>query len=527
MDFNTLNDDEYVPVILAGNAELSGVRKRTPFLVISTTVATGNGDIDYNERKFSTSLPFSEYLNKLNFDSYYFVPQLLQPRGIKVEIEPELNPNKYHYDSCMFIVLDEGQTFENGTILSFQDPSLSNDRNNVSVFNTTGTTGSIQPDGVYNGESLVGYNVTINWLNPNIGNPTNNTTTYVITGNTFDNAVTYFPSDIEYFQVITTIDLSRIGGILSDQYSMYNYTPYGINCMYKLVRSNPGWIDFGGPNSWRAPIASLVQGNGMPQIKAVLLMRGVDVHSPRVYQKITFGGLIASTEGGDDYVEGYYKLNIPRQYKPGLSATQQKMVNRHNQLQTNNSVDELASTIFYESYMFNYSNGFVPFTSELHKYYSALDTKNFGNSDIPVEYTNTNEPGYAPFEGNMYITQNGYLQVGSNNFFTADFGSTETCPSGSAQDQCGNIPNSPTTHFISFNAKTIVNYYPVRNGYNFGFTLDGGSVYQFKLNGWYAVSENCSDSDQYLTEDVVDSISYFSPSYRTITPPPSKTPVYN
>ena len=537
-EYNTLNDKDYVPVILAGNSELLGVRKRTPFLVISTTVATGDGDIEYNERKFSTSLPFSEYLNKLNFDSYYFVPKLIQPnnpalgnssvpRGIKVEIEPELNPNKYHYDNCMFIVLDEGQTFENGTILSFQDPSLSNDRNNVSIFNTTGTTGAIDPNGVYNGESLVGYNVTVNWLNPNMGNPTNNSTTYVITANSNTNAVTYFPSDIEYFQVITTIDLSRIGGF-TDEYSMYNYTPYGINCLKELVRNNSGWIDGYG---WRAPIATLIQGNAMPQIKVALLMRGVDVHSPRVYQKITFGGLIASTEGGDDYVEGYYKLNIPRQYKPGLQAFQQKMVNRQNQLQTNNSVDELGSTIFYESYMFNYSNGFVPFTSELHKYYSALDTKNFGNSGIPVEYTNTNEPGYAPFEGGMYLTQNGYLQVGGNsnisNFFISDFGATETCPSGSAtaQSQCGNIPNSPTTHFISFGDKPIVNNYPVRNGYNYGFTLDGGSVYQFKLNGWFSVDENCSDSAQWRTND--PTISYFSPSYRTITPPPSNTPTYD
>jgi hypothetical protein len=538
VDFNPLNDTDYVPVILAGNAELPGVRKRTPFLVVTTTVATGDGDIEYNERKFSTSLPFSELLNKLNFDSYYFIPKwnipnnqesgfYPLPRGIKVEIEPELNPNKYHYDSCMFIVLDEGQTFENGTILSFQDPSLSNDTNNVSVFNTTGTTGAISPNGVYNGENLVGYNVTVNWLNPNIGNPTNNTTTYVITADTQNNAVTYFPSDIEYFQVITTMDLGQIGVFNYNEYSMYNYTPYEINCMYKLVRKNSGWID---GYDWRAPINNLVQGNGMPRIKIALLMRGVDVHSPRVYQRIRFGGLITGMNGpfpsiDEDYVEGYYKLNIPKQYKPGLSPGQQKMVTRQNQLQTNNSVDELLSTIFYESYMFKYSNGFVPFTSDLHTYYSALDTKNFGNSGIPVEYTNTNEPGYTAFEGNMYITENGYLQVGSNNFFTADFVGTETCPSGSATDECGNIPNSPMTYFTEFNAKESVNNYPVRNGYNYGFTLDGGSVYQFKLNGWYSVDENCSDGPQWRTED--PTISYFSPSYRTITPPPSNIPVYN
>jgi hypothetical protein len=533
----SINDKEYVPVLLAGNAGLLGVKKRTPILYYTDTVATGDGDIDYTETKFSTSLPFSEYLNKINFDSFYFIPNWNQPsnpdsgystepRGIKVQIEPELNPNKYHYDSCMFIVLDDGQTFENGTILSFQDPSLSNDRNNISNFNTTGTTGSIIPDGVYNGENLVGYTVTVNWLNPNMGNPTNNTTTYVITADTNLNAVTYFPSDIEYFQVITTIDYFGSG----NSYSMFKYTDYPINCMRYLVRPNIGWgnIEF----SYQDSIDSFISSDGIngraPRLRMALLMRGVDVHSPRVYQKISYEGIFNTTYD-ENVVEGYYKLNIPRQYKPGLSATQQKMVNRHNQLQTNNSVDELLSTIFYESYMFNYSNGFVPFTSELHKYYSALDTKNFGNSGIPVEYTNTNEPGYTPFEGGMYLTQNGYLQVGGDsvisNFFTSEFKYTEDCPSGSATSLCGNIPNSPTSYFIFFQDKSLTNNYPTQNGYNYGFTLDGGSVYQFKLNGWYPVDENCSDTAQLRTNP--PTISYFSPSYRTITPPPSNTPVYD
>jgi hypothetical protein len=531
-----LADTEYVPTILAGNAGLLGVKKRTPILYYTNTIARASGDVDYTETKFSTSLPYSEFLNKINFDSYYFVPKYLQlnspqlgydpvPRGIKVQIEPELNPNKYHYDSCMFIVLDDGQTFDNGTILSFQDPSLSNDRNNVSVFNTTGTTGAIVPNGVYNGENLVGYNVTVNWLNPNMGNPTNNTTTYVITADTNLDAVTYFPSDIEYFQVITTIDYLDFL-LPPNEFAMYSYTDYSISCMQEVVRPNKGWISDWNFNT--SGIGSLISSDGLngrpPSLKIALLMRGVDVHSPRVYQKITWEGFISSTYGLENYVEGYYKLNIPRQYKTFLSSSQQRVTTRQNQLQTNNSVDEFLSTIFYDSYMFNYSNSFVPFTSDLHTYYSALDLKNFGNNNIPVEYTNTEEPGFVAFDPSMYESNLGYLQVGYNNMFLYDFDNSIICPNGIGAAFC-DVPNSTTTSYTSYTLKSLFNNYPKLNGYNFGFTLDGGSVYQFRLNGWSPIYSQCSEAIERRTNPPI--LSYFSPSYRTITPPPSNTPVYN
>ena len=590
---NNPNDVVYIPNLFAGNAGLPGLQKRTPqltdsfTLVVNPEAQTKTIELNY----YSQSLPFSERLNMLSFPGRYFkVGNKNEPLGIKVYIEPELNTPtqsfpywdaatqtvqqqivtgspKFHWDNAIIIALDPGINLTVGEILSFQNPALSNDPNYKKNEDYPASLGSIEAPPVQpppNTLGSIGAQITVNWLRTynftNLGNgyqnptgPINGTagggvaeqTVYNVSAITENNAVTSFAADIEYFQVLKVGNLNNLydssglafppdlmNSILNEtQFFRYqrNINPT-VSCFYR--RANY----FANSGNY------LTSSN---EYKYAILMRGVDVHSPRVKQKIWLGSLLyyqtdesnipEGVSESDVYVEGYFKLNIP--YQPNTAgifanSEQQQVQCRHNQLQTNNSVDEFGSRIFYPSYMFDYySTTFIPFTSDLHLYYSAYDSKNFGSSIVP-EYT-------SEYVTSQFIYPQGFLRVSNLNFFTGEFSDIEDCgqqAGGSGNDN--DCEDDEGTYFPQLDVETW-NFYNANNNSNYqtdfplnykiGQVVEGGSAYQYIEGRTYYNSECQSDSDgqsdMLLTND--PSMAYFSPSYRTITSPGTTYPTVN
>jgi hypothetical protein len=179
-----------------------------------------------------------------------------------------------------------------------------------------------------------------------------------------------------------------------------------------------------------------------------------------------------------------------------------------------------------------YSTTFIPFTSNLHLYYSSYDTENFGGQ-VPPEY-NGGEVNYTP---SQYGTSSGFQRVSNLNFFTGYFSNINACGQGAGGSGNDNdCEDDEGTYFPQSNVQTW-NLYTQNNNtnfqtdfplnYNIGQVVEGGSVYQYIEGREYYNSEcqNNGNNDMKLTND--PSMAYFSPSYRTITSPGTTYPTVN
>jgi len=153
--------------------------------------------VDNNDYDFINNLPPWEVVNKFNLKSKYFdTDTYAGSNRIKVQVNPIDNPTKSHYDNLMVVFVDPDteQFTPAGQLLTFQELTLSKDPNISGA--TSGTTTGIT------GLTDSGKSVTISYANP--ANPTQNlTTTYNFPSSGVTELDYKFPTDVEYFQVIT------------------------------------------------------------------------------------------------------------------------------------------------------------------------------------------------------------------------------------------------------------------------------------------------------------------------------------
>jgi hypothetical protein len=78
-----------------------GPSARVPSHRVPTTLATKD---DYD---FINNLPPWEVINKFNLKSKYFDSDVYPGSNrIKTQIEPKFNPNTFHYDNIMAVIVD-------------------------------------------------------------------------------------------------------------------------------------------------------------------------------------------------------------------------------------------------------------------------------------------------------------------------------------------------------------------------------------------------------------------------------------
>jgi hypothetical protein len=356
--------------------------------------------IQYNY--FSSSLTVSERLNLFNTKGKYFNDSPDNPGGgvnrIKVRFQPELNAGKFHFDNVIAIVCGpSSNNIVSGGIIAFQDISLSQDKN----INGDGV--SLNEYGTFSMKGTpINVNGTINvdYANP-IGDNTNIRTVYNISQSSGDVNYAKFPMDVEYFQVITGMTYVEYTGMCNtttvsvpNDWSNFNsFNSRFLSNTMSFYRINE-WNDrtnFDGGDRYFSPVFRFNQQNKQ---RVLFLVRGVDPNSSRVSVSYDLSRLFgydfgnASTIITESKSQGKgFKLNHP--IKGGLKCVAHDLVD-------NISLDGLTTqNLYYDSFHFKPSISgafsFIPFSTNLHTFYSRLDKENIsftpGTYNTDVTYT--------------------------------------------------------------------------------------------------------------------------------------------
>ena len=317
---------------------------------------------------WTTTLPLAERINTFNLRKKYFDGV----NKISVTFDVDSNIGKKHYDNTTTILVT--QKWESGTLLTFVNPSTSQDKNYLYTADTvdfgvvTGISGStLFPN--YTGETI--NPMVIQYATGQTGNAT---VVYNLTKGS--NEINYkYPSDIEYFQVLTAITVSdaiklwtvppsRTGG--SGSASLKSI----IEGYTKIYWNNTESV----PIFWR-PDTKIVPSDPDEYLYykdlfedydnqyITILQRGVDPYSPMYTNEYGIGRLLGFPKETDIKFTTSTRLNIPIQ----------KLTNSNNV-----SVQDFItqSSTFYSSYFFRPGNQWSGFTTTNLGYYGALDSSN-------------------------------------------------------------------------------------------------------------------------------------------------------
>ena len=411
-----------------------------------------------NTRRFAVSKTITpgERINTFNVRNKYFQGI----NRIKATFASDVNNpvGLYHYDNTLTILSPE--EFEPGTLLTFVNPSLTTDKNYL----WTGTTGgsvlrgingriqtdqfvsqvkyAIPTDNSQTTESTTLYTipsattecvdsitidvttsgtVTYNTCNGvlviysalTLGSHTITNVNCISTtnlGGTAEYTVVSFgescqryvyPSDIEYYQVLTAITITTniVNGV--PQYSIpnlgsgvgfWNYltAPSSVQ-IYKEVKGSlgtDGWLEDGGQQN-----LTINDFADFSDSKILILQRGVDPYSPTLTNQYGIGKILGYPNENDVIITATTKMNIPVQKLPTGSVT---TVPQHN----------VQNNIYFSSYV--YSPGVVGSTTPGLQF-SSYTTSNVGFYGALDSTTPDRTIILTPTLSNIFVTSTGVI----------------------------------------------------------------------------------------------------------------------
>jgi hypothetical protein len=327
-----------------------------------------------------------------NPDFIYNSSQKLIPNPSSPLTNWNENTNKYHYDNIMVLLTED--IYQTGTLLSFTNPFSYQDPNlSGNTLNQYGTP-SIEGENRY--PTL--QTTYISHTNPMTGERLR--TRYSIKGEPIDeNRFLRFPTNMEYFQVVTSMTYSNFAQLFGNDPGM-NITNIWNRVMrvdeYNFVQSVFSKIDFNGgsfsPASFYAsPFKSYVDRGG---VVVTLLMRGVDPHSIKQKTKVGLGRFFSFQNHWDVSVTADLRMNIPLQPNDGLDfgvastpTSQQLAIQnaqrcaRHNNLTSLTNEDSSYDVAYSKNRLFFKSYRFKP---------SATQWTSYVNKSVN-DYISTNE----------------------------------------------------------------------------------------------------------------------------------------
>ncbi len=423
---------------------------------------------------YGTTLPPGERINIYNTRKKYFD----NVNKIKVTFNKPGNIGKFHYDNTLTVL--SSQDLAVGTVLAFVNPSKTTDKNYLWTGSTaiggvtlTGINGTIKNEPftarVYwatnqTSDTFTDYNIPSGdsqcFLSLTLDIETTGTTTYLdcvgvkytttaatigphvisnsngvditsIGGSATYNSDTIikgqacqryiYPSDIEYYQVLTAITITTSvgpGGVTT--YSVPNLGTgpsfwaelNSPNTGYYLQEKNGrGWV-YGSTNSTNLPpnfnfnYATSIIGDFAEQ-KILILQRGVDPYSPKLTNEYDVSLIFGQPMGTTGLVfTASTKLNIPIQKLPANSGTS---------VQKHNNQDHIYSTSYFYTPGIASSPLFPSASTTPGLQFSSYTTSNVG-------YYGALDSSFTPFSNK--ITTNVGLQYYSNSFIT--YASTST-----------------------------------------------------------------------------------------------------
>ena len=396
-----------------------------------------------------------------------------------------LSSNGFHYDNVLILAIEE--KYEAGTVLTFNNPYSFNDPN------LSGSTPNF-----YGTSSITGTPINVNSATTvNVSHTNPYTGERLVTGyklnQTSGDTDSYlrYPTDIEYFQVITAMTSSQMSSVFNYANNINNgggrFKPsffrrvlFTFTNVSQYILNNGGVAyQFGGIDPWGAF-------NQQESTFFTILVRGVDPHSTRQPVRYALGRLFAHEDHWQVTVQGNYKLNIPLQPNDGLDFgglsfgnsntlaknNAQRCVKHDNLGNTNLGVDTNYSNgrIFFKSFHFKPSpNQWTSFrTRSVYKYSSLSEADNIEFIDGTLSQLNYSMSMYTIIANQTY---GGGLRVNSTNWYTHQSGSRSPLP-GNVND------NAPYPTQFDYG-----NYVP-------GESIEGGSLMTLVGGNWNTFNSN-------------------------------------
>jgi len=333
-------------------------------LPLSQTVTLTISDTTLSAFASSKSLPLGERVNIFNQRKNYFIGK----NKMKVTFAKDSNNGKYHYDNTLTVLSTE--QFTAGDLLTFVNISGTTDTNFLYSADTingvqTGISGTS-----YNGSGATTINVSYA-TSQYVNSPT---IVYNLPYGSTENNYK-FPSDVEYFQVITALTVSQATAIWNsnDSQSFPNLfeAPTSVDFWGKIAIA---YNHFDGRSDFKASDYY----DDFQNQYVLVLQRGVDPYSPKYKNEYSLGDIFGTDEFDSNWTfTAETRLNIPIQKLTNTSTTIQGYNNQ--------------SDIFYQSYFFSpgVSGSTVPggqFTG-----YTTTNTAYYGllSSEVTTTYGTT------------------------------------------------------------------------------------------------------------------------------------------
>jgi hypothetical protein len=292
----------------------------------------------------TSDLSMGERINVFNSRKRYF-------DGInKISVTFDVNSNNgiNHFDNTLTVLMN--QKLESGTLYTFVDPLTTSD---VNYTYTAQTSSGLIETGISGVTKQVGAGlITIEYANPTNQTVNLSQTYFISTGSTEINYK--FPSDREYYQVITAITISEAAKLwnTSNQNSLPGALIGGTSILWN-IKDALGWQHSKNILLYTSEVFTDFQNQYI-----TIVQRGVDPYSPMYTNGYGIGKILGLPNENDFYVTANTRLNIPIQKITSGIATQEFTSQ---------------SNIFYPSYFFEAGNGFTGFSTSSVGYYGRFD----------------------------------------------------------------------------------------------------------------------------------------------------------
>ena len=369
---------------IAGRAEQGFINNSTVYKLPLSQNIQYDGSVFVHTS--SKSLPLGERINIFNGRKKYFD----NINKIKVQVEPNFNIGKYHYDNTITVL--SNQQLNAGDVITMVDITNSMDSNWLYSASTA--------SGLITGISGTSYSTTAS---------TTVTLSYA-TSETVSQNVQYSipygseptnykaPADIEYFQVVTAITWSDVINLWNP-----NTIESFPNILYTTSIINQ-WRGSGVATGYNkvtdTNVTPIDYYSDISSQYVLILQRGVDPYSPKYIQKYQLGNLFGTGENDPNFtITATTRLNIPIQ--PNSNPT--TSIQGYNQ-----------NEMYFQSYFF--SPGIVGSTTPGLEFsgYSTVNTGYYGllNSQQTL-------PTYFNNLGNKVVssTSNSFFDISPNSSY--------------------------------------------------------------------------------------------------------------
>lgn len=428
------------------------------------------GDANRDDRFFGypTSVPLAQKLNEFNTRDKYFSGG---PNQITTWINPSLNTTGPTFkDQVLVVIMNSGtaSSIGAGGVVTFQNPNTDNGQIISRQINLTGATTNQFNNNSITGTTLTGNSIAVstsyaNPTAPNVSIPVSflisspQVSQKPVIGNPLaEQSYLQYPTDVEYFQLITGLTITEFTTIASTSAnSLFPYTYLNHDLKYIIPDCSFS------PSQQTVPNVITTMG-GYEDFEICIFVRGVDPFTAPQTIRYDLSKIFGySSSNTSTIVEGTYYLNIP------IQAQTTSLKPAQHDTATNS-----ANNLYFPSYTFSIDpTNYTAFTSNLPYYYLSTD------DSISSSYT----PLTGLFQSNSLSTINSLQETNPNlyNLPTFPVQSTfvvggsyirwnsplvapfrlETGNGGSGCDQ-----NCQKNQY--YNAPTSGSYFPYQSGYD-------------------------------------------------------------